>query len=101
MRKIEKLLSERARFLLERDGKSSWLGGVNLGMDLVLPDYSLNVDFKGNLDIEYNAVESFTIYKEAADGTVITTSATRVLYSLYAYLGRYTVLDDLSHVRGS
>lgn len=91
-------LSKRARFLLNRDGKDSWVSGVHLGKDLTLPEFYLSVDEKGTLTIEYNSVEAPMIHMESPNGTVIRTSRIEVLEAVLTELGRYTVLDDLSSV---
>ncbi|MGD9726306.1 MAG: hypothetical protein AB7V39_07910, partial [Nitrospiraceae bacterium] len=63
-------LSTRARFLLNRDGHDSWVGRVHLGKELVLPEIYLNLDDKGTLSIEYNAVGSRTIFEETGERVV-------------------------------
>jgi hypothetical protein len=97
-RLLQSSLSTRARFLLARDGKESILGGIHLGRELVLPELYLSLDDKGTLSIEYNSVESQTIFRESGSGSVIESSTVRVLHEILSLLGRYTVLDDLSAV---
>ena len=95
---LQASLSARARFLLTRDGHDSYISGVHLGRELVLPELYLSLDDKGTLSIEYNSVESQTIFMESGLRTIISTSAPDVLRSVLTILGRYTVLDDLSAV---
>lgn len=95
---LHSALSTRARFLLARDGRDSYLGGVHLGRELVLPELYLSLDGGGNLSIDYNAVGSRTIYRESGSHKPLTSSPPRVLQETLTILGRYTVLDDLSAV---
>lgn len=91
-------LSARARFLLGRDGRDSYIGGVHLGRELILPEIYLSIDDSGTLSIDYNAIESQTIFMESGRRRVLSSSPDRVLQEILTILGRYTVLDDLSAV---
>ena len=97
-RLLHKSLSTRARFLLARDGKDSWIAGTHLGRELVLPELYLTLHARGTLSIEYNSTESQVILMESGAKDVLIASPTHVLHGVLTILGRYTVLDDLSAV---
>jgi len=98
MRSLSNDLSARARFLAERDGRSIYLQGIAVALEVELPEFTIHIDPPGTLHVETWPPFVQSLYMEAPNGSILCTSPDEVLQGVIDVLKKHMILDDLASV---